>query len=112
MHRLICVLAAVAVVIGVPNAARAQQPSDVLANGLNYPASLVVGPNGKVHVTVRGEGGKPGDGGIVVLDKGKATPLATGMDEPRGLAAHQKWLYATDKNRVWRVDLKGKAEIL
>jgi glucose/arabinose dehydrogenase len=117
MHRRICILAAVAVVIVVPNAAPqnaapAQQTSDVVAGGLNYPASLVVGPDRKIYVAVQGERGKPGDGGVVVLDKGKATALATGMDEPRGLGAHQKWIYATDKNRVWRVDLKGKAEIL
>src|SRR5439155_4251242 len=83
-----------------------------VARELKNPASVAIGADGKVYVSVRGEADKPGDGAIFVINKGKAVMFAGDLDEPRGVAAFQKWLYVADKDRVWRIDLKGKAEIL
>src|SRR5207247_10824495 len=59
----------------------------------------------KVYLTVTG------DGAVVVVDRAKAVPFATGLGEPRGLAAYQQWLFVADKQQVWRIDRKGKAQI-
>ena len=43
---------------------------------------------------------------------GKVTPYATGLDQPTGLAAFQGLLFVADKQRIWRIGPKGKAEVL
>src|SRR5262249_32309983 len=55
--------------------------------------------------------GKEGDGAILLLSKGQATPFATGLDDPRGLAAYQEWLFVVERQRVLRVGRTGKAEV-
>jgi glucose/arabinose dehydrogenase len=37
--------------------------------------------------------------------------VAGGLEDPRALAVFQKMLFALDKDRVWRLPLKGKAEV-
>ena len=39
-------------------------------------------------------------------------PFATGLDDPKGMVAWLNWLYVTDKNRVWKIDRKGKPEVI
>ena len=88
---------------GVP----AQKP---LVGGLKNPTSVVTGPDGRVYIGVVEDGG----GAVLVLDKdNKAVPFATGLDDPKGLVSvqNQKALFAADKNRIWRLPLKGKAEV-
>lgn len=78
-----------------------------LAEGLKTPESVVVAPNGKTYATQIGEPGTDGDGSVVVLENGKLTPILEGLDDPKGIAAFQKFLYVADKTRVIRIDDKG-----
>jgi glucose/arabinose dehydrogenase/sugar lactone lactonase YvrE len=92
-------------------AQQAGQPPRPAAVDLKDPRSVVVGPDGRVYVTVTNVPGKE-DGAVVALVKGKAVPFATGLDEPRGLASFQQWLFVVDNRGVWRLDRKGKAQPL
>jgi glucose/arabinose dehydrogenase len=60
---------------------------------------------------VVGKANKPGDGAVLVIKDGKASPFATGLDAPSGLAAYGSWIFAADKNGIWRIDREGKAEL-
>lgn len=82
-----------------------------LVGGLTNPESVAVAPDGKVYVSVIGEREKA-DGMIARLENGKAVPFATGLTDPRGLAAYQKWLFVADNDRVWRIDAAGKPTVL
>ena len=81
-----------------------------LVTGLNNPRSIAVGTDGRIFVSEIGEVGKEGDGRILVIDKGKAIPFATGLDDPRGLVAFQQWLFVADKKGVLRIDTTGKVQ--
>jgi sugar lactone lactonase YvrE len=83
------------------------QPPKPLVTGLKNPESVVVGQNGKVYVSVIGEFDKDGDGSVVLIAGDKAVPYVTGLDDPKGLAVHQKWLFVADKKRVLRIDTTG-----
>ena len=89
----------------------ADQPDKPLVTGLKNPASVATGPGGKVYISVTAEPGKDGTGAVMVLDKGNPVPFASGLDDPRGIAAYQKSLFVADKNRIMRVDTKGKAQV-
>lgn len=82
-----------------------------LATGLKNPASVAVGIDGRIYVTEIGELDKDGDGRVVVLKDGKAVPFASGLDDPKGLAVYQQWLFVADRNKVWRIDRAGKASL-
>lgn len=102
-----------ALLLGVSaGSALGQGKPEVLATGLKNPESVVVGPDGQVYASVIGEFNKDGDGAVVRIADGKATPLAEGLNDPKGLATYQQWIYATDRDRVWRIDLKGKVDLL
>src|SRR5262249_39580953 len=79
--------------------------------GLKTPTSVCVGPDGRVYVTTIGERDKDGTGQVIVLDKDKPVPFATGLDRPTGIVAFQQWLFVADHKRVWKIDRKGKAEV-
>jgi glucose/arabinose dehydrogenase len=79
--------------------------------GLKNPESVAVGTDKRVYVSVIGEFDKDGDGAVMVIEGDKAVPFARGLDDPKGLAAWQEWLFVADKKRVWRIDRKGKAEV-
>src|SRR5262245_60074258 len=98
----------VALLIAVRPAAGAELPKP-LVTGLKNPRSVAVGTDGRVFVAVAGEHGKPGDGAVLVVADGKATPFATGLDDPAGMVAFQGQLFVVDRDRVWRIDPKGKA---
>ena len=68
----------------------AAAPPKPLVTGLKNPESVCVGPDGRVYVTVIGEFDKDGDGGVVVVDDGKAVPFATGLDDPKGMVAFKE----------------------
>jgi glucose/arabinose dehydrogenase len=91
-----------------PAAAAAADPPKVLASGLKNPESVAVGPNGRVYATVIGEFDKDGDGAVVLVENGKATPVVTGLDDPKGLAAFAQWLFVADKTKVLRIDTRGR----
>jgi glucose/arabinose dehydrogenase len=83
-----------------------------LVEGLKNPESVIVGTDGRIYLSVIGEFDKDGDGAIMVIDKGKAVPFATGLDDPKGLGKHLEWLFVADKTRVLKIDRKGKTQVL
>ena len=91
--------------------AGAQQTPQVLATGLANPESVVLNPQGQMFVSVIGERDRDGDGTVVKIEDGKVVPFASGLDDPKGLVALQRWLFVADKKRVWRIDETGKAEV-
>lgn len=83
-----------------------------LVTGLKNPESVIIGTDGKTYVSVIGEFDKDGDGSVVIIGAdGKVTPFATNLDDPKGLAAWNEWLFVADKQRVWRINRKGQAEV-
>jgi glucose/arabinose dehydrogenase len=83
----------------------------LFVEGLKNPESVAVGFNRRVFASEIGEFGKDGDGRIVEITGGKITPFATGLDDPKGLVVHQKWMYVNDKDRVIRIDGTGKTSV-
>ena len=83
-----------------------------LATGLVNPESVVVGPDGKIYVTVIGEFDKDGDGAVVTIENGKAVPFVKDLDDPKGIALFQNWLFVTDKTKVLRINRQsGKSDV-
>jgi len=84
-----------------------------MITGLKMPESVALGGDGRIYITEIGEFGKPGDGRVMVVGKdGKAVPFAIGLDDPKGIVAHQNLLFVADNKRVWKIDSMGKATIL
>jgi hypothetical protein len=79
-----------------------------LAAGMKNPESVAVGPGGKVYVSVIGEFDKDGDGSVAVIEGGKPVTLVDGLDDPKGVAVFQNWLFVADKTKVLRVNLNAK----
>ena len=89
----------------------ADEPRTV--HGLTSPESVLVGADGRIYVSEIGGFGKDGDGRIAVIDAtGKLMPFATGLDDPKGLAAHKGWLYVADKTGVIKIDRQGRTSVL
>src|SRR5947209_4220802 len=95
----------------VSSASAADQAPKPLVTGLKNPASVAVGADGRIYLAVAGESGKDGSGAVVAVIGNKVVPFATGMDDPRGLAAYLEWLFVVDKQSVWRIDRTGKAAV-
>jgi glucose/arabinose dehydrogenase len=101
-----------AVFLGFVPVAAAQDAPKPLVEGLKAPAAVAVGLSGQLFVTVAGEDGKDGTGAVVRIDKDKAIPFATGLDDPRGAAFFQgQVLYVADRKRVCRIDPRGKVTV-
>ncbi len=81
-----------------------------LVSGLKNPESVAVW-NGKIYVSTIGEFDKPGDGAILEVRDGKVVPFAAGLDDPKGIVGFQQWLFVADRQRVWRINGQGKAEV-
>jgi glucose/arabinose dehydrogenase len=90
----------------------ADDPPKPLVAGVNNLRSVVAGPGGKVYVAVGGEPDKGGSGSVLVIEGGKAVPFAAGLDNPTGMVTWGGALFVADTNRVWRIDAKGKAQVL
>lgn len=82
-----------------------------MITGLKNPESVALGNDGRIYITEIGAFGKDGDGRVMVVDKGKAVPFATGFDDPKGIVSHQNLLFVADNKRVWKIDNKGKATV-
>lgn len=93
--------------LAAPPAGAAELPKP-LHEGLVNPESVVVGPDKRMYVSVIGEAGKDGDGSVAVVADGKVSTLVSGLDDPKGVALFQKWLYVTDKTKVLRIDVTSK----
>src|SRR5262249_13392528 len=94
-----------------PLAAAAAKPPEPRVTGLKNPASVVAASDGKVYVTVPGEPGTENGGAVLRVEGDKAVPFAAGLDDPRGIAAWNQWLFVADKQKVWRIDRQGKATV-
>src|SRR5207253_10717473 len=95
--------------LAAPAAAAQKELPKPMVTGLKNPESVCVGPGGRIFVTTIGEFDKDGDGGVMVLEPGgKAIPFVTGLDDPKGMAAFQKFLYVADKTKVYRIDASQK----
>jgi glucose/arabinose dehydrogenase len=108
MKKLIALLL---VLLGFAPVSRAAALPRPLVTGLKNPESVAVGSDGRIYISTIGEFDKDGDGAIMVVQDGKAVPFATGLDDPKGLAAFQNLFFVADKTKVWRIDAKGKAEV-
>ena len=98
------------VAVLLAEAAAPAAPPRPLVEGLKTPASVAVGQGGRVYVAVAGESGKDRGGAVVRIDEDKAVPFAAGIDDPKGMAAYQQWLFVAGRNRVWRIDKEGMAD--
>lgn len=75
--------------------------------GLKMPESVVQAKDGKIYVSEINGFGKDGDGQITVIENGKTSVLATGLDDPKGLAIIGQNLYIADNKRVLKIALAG-----
>ena len=83
-----------------------------IVRGLKNPTSAVVGPGGRVYLTMLGEPDNAGDGSVVIVaESGKVTTFASGLDDPEGIVAVGDRLFVADRDQVWRIDSKGKVEL-
>lgn len=74
-------------------------------SGLLTPESAVQAADGKIYVSEINGFGQDGDGQIRVIDHGKSSVLAQGLDDPKGLVIIGNDLYIADKSRVLRIAL-------
>jgi SMP-30/gluconolaconase/LRE-like protein len=87
----------------------AQQPR--IITGLKQPESVAIGPDGKVYVSETGEYEKANDGYISVLEGGRLSRFASGLDDPHGIKWYKDHLFVSDNmGMVWRIDAQGNAE--
>lgn len=89
--------------------------ADVLrqVNGLTAPDSVLVLDDGRIVVSEIGGDGKNGDGRLSFVDprQGRQPWAVEGLDDPKGLAARDGFVYVTDKTRVLRVDAHGRVSV-
>ncbi|MGE0607346.1 MAG: PQQ-dependent sugar dehydrogenase, partial [Pirellulales bacterium] len=78
-----------------------------LLTGLKNPESVAIGSDGRTYISVIGEFDVDGDGSIVVVEDGKAVPFVEGLDDPKGLVAHDGSLFVADKRHVLQIDKTG-----
>jgi len=79
--------------------------------GFETPESVLVAPDGRIFVSEIAGFGKDGDGMISIIAGGKRKVLATGMDDPKGLAYIKGALYVADKARILKVEKNGKWKV-
>lgn len=80
--------------------------------GLATPESVAVGPDGEYYVSNIGRPGQRGDGKVVVVENGAVKDLATGLDDPKGIALREGYLYVADVDKIWKISLDGEKELL
>jgi glucose/arabinose dehydrogenase len=99
----------------IPHLAGQQTDKPLVTSKKNLSAMAAgAGPGGKVYIAIAGEQGKSGTGAVMTLNKDELVPIAGGLDDPRGIAVvggFQKGVFITDKDRIWRIDGKGTAEV-
>jgi glucose/arabinose dehydrogenase len=108
MLRIVAPLAAFLALVPAAPAQERALPKP-LVTGLKNPRSVVVGPDGRIYITVAGDLNKADDGAVMVIENGQAKPFATGLDSPKGMAAFKDWLFVAGNKGVWRIDRTGKA---
>ena len=108
MNRLIC---STWLYLGVASWASAADMPTTLVTGLQRPVAAVVGPDGRIYVTVHGDNENDRGGAVVVIENGKASKFASGFEDPTGMVAFGESLFVADKKRIWRIGRQGKAEV-
>jgi glucose/arabinose dehydrogenase len=101
-------------VVGVliPNLlSAAENLSQPVIVGLKNPSAATVGAGSKIYVAVTDTSDKDNKTSVVLIKNSQVVPFATGLNETRGLVAHQQWLFAAEQQRVQRIDSKGKASV-
>lgn len=93
------------------NPLEASEMESLSIDSIKNPESVCYGPDGLLYISEIGEAGKEGDGRILVIKNGKATPFATGLDDPKGIALFKNELYVTDVNKIIRIDSKGNTSV-
>ncbi|MFQ3593635.1 MAG: PQQ-dependent sugar dehydrogenase [Gemmataceae bacterium] len=86
-------------------------PLPPLASGMKNPESVCIGPDGRIYVTCIGEFDAKGDGKVVVIVDGKPVDFCTGLDDPKGIVTFQNGFFVADRDKVLRIDAKGKATV-
>lgn len=76
------------------------------------PESVTKGFGGKYYVTVMNSADEEGDAVIKMLDEGKVSVFAKGLNEPKGIAFTGDYLVTADQSRVMKIDSKGNVSIL
>ena len=100
----------VTLLLAIAQPAYAQAEKKVIQVG-NQPESVCRGFGGKLYVTIINED-QPGDGGINLVDGNDVKEFCRGMNSPKGIAFVGGFLVVADETTVWKVDRKGKAEVL
>src|SRR5262245_20866433 len=96
------------VLVGCAPAITAGEPKPkLLANGLGSPQAITVGGDGQIYVaTVRDK-----YSAILKIESGRGMPLVTDLSDPYQLVSFQKWLFMSNGEGIWKIDLKGKKEL-
>jgi len=76
------------------------------------PESVTKGFGGKYYVTVMNSADEEGDAVIKMLDEGKVSVFAKGLNEPKGIAFTGDYLVTADQTRVMKIDSKGKIKAI
>lgn len=92
------------------NASQTEYQTKKIA-GLKTPESVVQAKDGRIFVSEINGFGKDGDGQISVIENGKVTVFASGLDDPKGLAIIGKNLYVADKTKILKISPNGKLNI-
>ncbi len=62
-------------------------------------------------MTITGKPDADADGQVVAIQDGKATVIAQGMSDPRGIGRKGKEFFVADKLKVYRIDDAGKLSV-
>ncbi|CAN5158529.1 hypothetical protein BH11PLA2_BH11PLA2_49800 [soil metagenome] len=104
------------VLIGMMLSAAAVDAAEpkVLAEKLKNPMSACYGPKDSLYVTEMGDFDSDADGRILIIENGKVTPFATGLNDPTGIvyARKQNLFYVVDKSKILKVDAMGRVTTL
>lgn len=111
MNFLIKPLVSSVFILASATVAYAGAQEDKKLAGFETPESVLVAPDGKIYVSEIAGFGTDGDGKISVIEAGKRKVLATGMDDPKGLAYAKGALYVADKTRVLKMAQDGKWKV-
>lgn len=78
----------------------------ILARGLRGPRNLAVAPDGGILVVLQKAGS------VVRLGESGPEPVASGLDEPFGIAFQDGILHIADLQGVWRIEANGAKRML
>jgi glucose/arabinose dehydrogenase len=99
--RLLAGLVCTWLAVGASDAGEGRQK---LVEGLRNIEALTLGSDGRVYAAVSKDGG----GTVVALTKGQPATVVPGLEGPRALGAFQGSLYIVERQRVRKLDPKGK----